>query len=183
MQFINNLKPRGRQIFIGLITAFIVLPIFYFAYQASNNSDPNKQGTYYDKNSGQTVTNNNQTPETYGVESARPTYLGTTQLFDIGVTKYQLLAIEEALYLFAKKQTAKPSEISVDVKSIAEVSYDPEAANPVNQTSFIFQLDRKTNYKVTLWYSGLGTAKISVETLKGEQLYASPELDGTKISE
>lgn len=183
MQFLSNLTDKQRQYLIISVTLLIVIPLFYFVYQASNNSDPNKKGTYFDKNSGQTVTNNNALPETYGVDPTTPTYLGITKLFDIGVTKYQLVALEQALFDFAKTVSDKPSELSVDINSISEVSYDSESDNPTSEVSFILQVDRKTKYKIRMHYSGLGTVKITASSLKDEQLYISSEVDGTEISE
>lgn len=183
MQFLNNLTDRQRQILIIGITAFIVLPFFYFVYQASSNNNPNKKGTYYDKNSGQTVVNDGSQPERYGVASNTPTYLGTTALFDIGVTKYQRVALEQALLSFAKTISDNPSELSIDTKSITAASYDPEADNPISETTFTLQVDRKTKYKVRMQYSGISNVKIIVSDMKDQQLFVSSEVDGSKINE
>ena len=183
MQFLNNLTDRQHQILIIGITVFIVLPFFYFIYQASSNNDPNKKGTYYDKNSGQTVVNDGAQPERYGVASDKPTYLGTTKLYDIGVTRYQLTALEQALLSFAKTVSDNPSELSIDTKTITSATYDPEADNPVSETTFILQVDRKTKYKVRMQYSGVSTVKIIVSDTKDQQLFVSSEIDGSKISE
>lgn len=183
MQSINNLNDKQKKILIISLSVFIILPLFYITYQASTGNNPNKKGVYYDKNSGQTVTNNGAQPETFGVGSETPTYLGTAELFKIGVTKYQLAALEKALFDFAKTVSNKPSELSIDVKTITPVAYDPEAENPVNETSYLLQVDRKTKYKIKMQYSGLGTVKIYASNLKGEQLFVSEEIDGTTISE
>ena len=183
MQFLNNLSERGRVLLIGIVTIFIFIPLCYFAYSLTNNNNPNNKGTYYDKGSGQTVINGNEQPETYGVPSDKPTYLGTTKLLDIGVTKYQLAAIEDELLSFAKTVADKPSELSIDGKSIAPVSYDPSSANPVSQTSFTLLLDRKKKYTVQLQYSGLSVARILVSPFKGAQIYDSGAKDGANLTE
>jgi len=183
MQFISNLSDRQRQYLVIGTTLFIVVPFFYFVYQLSNNTNPNKKGTYYDKSSGQTVINDNSLPETYGTDTSKPTYLGTTELLKVGVTKYQLRALEQTLFDFAKTVSNKPSELSVDTKSISSVSYNSDSDTSASEVTFTLQVDRKTKYKIKMQYYDLSVVKIIAYSLKDEQLYISSEIDGSKISE
>lgn len=183
MQSLNNLSPRGRVLLIGVVSVFILLPLFYFVYSATSNNNPNKPGTYYDKGSGETVTNNKQQPEDFGTDGSTVTYLGTAPLFDIGVTKFQLAATKKALLDFAKTTTDEPSEISINKESISAASYNPEVANSRSEVSFVIQVDRKTKYQIRLQYYDITKIQLYGGPLKADESFKSQEIDGSTITE
>lgn len=181
MQSLNNLSPRGRQILIGAITLFIVLPLFYVLYTATSNSDPRKQGTYYDKGSGETVTNTNQTPETFGTDGQNVTYLGVSDLLTVGVSKFQVNALKSALADYGNTRSPQAKEFSITTKTIEVAESSEESTS--DSVSFEIKVDRKDTYKATLRYFDLSSAQLTLKTKSGELIYTSKEIDGSTITE
>lgn len=180
MQSLNNLPPRGRQILIGAATTLIVLPLFYFLYVSTGNSDPNKKGTYYDKGSGETVTNTNQTPETYGTTGDNQTYLGIAELLTYGVSKYQVEALKSALTAYGKTRAPQASEYSIVSKSITVA--DPSEDSTDDIVTFDVLVNRKDTYKATMRYFNLSSIQLTLKTKGGEVIYTSKEIDGSNLS-
>lgn len=178
MQSLNNLSPRGRQIVIGVITALIIVPLFYILYVATSSSDPSNKGTYVDKGSGETVTNTNQTPETYGTDGNNQTYLGVSELLTVGVSKYQVVALKSALTAYGKTRTPEASEYSIAIKTIS-VTDNEDGDNTV---SFDVLVNRKDTYKATLRYFDLSSIQLTLKTKSGDLVFISKEIDGSTIS-
>lgn len=181
MQSLNNVSPRGRQILIGGITMLIILPLFYFVYNASSNSDPRKQGTYYDKGSGETVTNTNQTPETFGTDGQNVTFLGISDLLTVGVSKFQIAALKSALKDYGNTRSPEAKEFSITTKTI-EVAESSEDSTS-DSVDFEIKVDRKDTYKTTLRYFNLSSAQLTLKTKSGELIYISKEIDGSTLTE
>lgn len=177
MQSLNNLSPKGQRILIGVITAFIAIPLFYLAYNASNSSDPAKRGTYYDKGSGETVTNNNQTPETFGTDGVNITYLGIGELLDRGVTKYQVAALKSALKDYAKTRSPQALEFSITSKTI-EVTEDDSSRTML----FELRVDRKDTYKAKTRYFDISSMQLTITEKDGDLVYSSKDIDGSTLS-
>lgn len=179
MQSLNNLSPRGRQLLIGGLTLFIALPLMYFVYNATGTSDPTRKGTYYDKGSGETVTNNDQTPETFGTNGDNQTYLGTSELLPIGVSKYQIDALKSALTTYGKTRSPQASEYSVTTASIKVGERDPNDSDLVDTVVFDVLVNRKDTYKATLRYFNISSAQLTLRTKGGQIIFTSKEIDGS----
>ncbi len=180
MQSLNNLSPRGRQILIGAITLFIVLPIFYLLYSTTSNSDPRKQGTYYDKGSGETVTNTNQTPETFGTDGSNITFLGVSDLLTVGVSKFQVEALKSALKDYGKTRSPDAKEFSITTKTIEVADNNEEAS--YDTVTFEIKVDRKDTYIATMRYFDLSSIQLTLKTKKGDLVYASKDIDGSTLT-
>jgi len=182
MQSLNNLTPRGQKLLIGAVTIFIILPIFYLAYTTASDSDPSKKGSYYDKASGETVTNNNQTPETFGTDGNNQTYLGIADLLTIGVSQYQVTALKTALTDYGKTRTPQSQEYSVATKTISLDARDPEGKETADTVRFDVLVNRKDTYKATLRYFDITSIKLTLNAKNGELIYSSPTIDGSKTT-
>jgi hypothetical protein len=179
MQSLNNLSPKGQRILIGVVTALIAIPLFYVAYNVSTQSNPAQKGTYYDKGSGETVTNN-QSPETFGTDGTNITYLGLGTLLEKGITKYQIAAYKDALKTYALTRSPRALEFSITTDTIQT---RPGSSPGTQNMSFELRVDRKDTYKAEMRYFNISSIQLTITEKDGDPIYTSKEVDGSTLSE
>jgi len=187
---ILNFKSKKQIYIIVALLAVLVMLLLIFAGSRKNNQTGNVNSTeeYYDKNSGETVSNPaNRTPEKYGVIDEKPLYLGISKLLDKGVTFDQVEATKEALNRFSKSDNKNIKEFSLDIQSIDQII--PKATDPPDtKATMYFNLttDRTQTYKAKLEYFELTAIHLYVYDSRSNKLiYESGTLssDSAEVDE
>lgn len=95
------MDPVNKRIF-GIVAILAVIVFVIFAI-VSNRQKPSYTESVIDKDTGETLyTDPNKTPEQYGLNK-EPILLGTSVLFDNGVTQAQFAKAREALNTYSSK--------------------------------------------------------------------------------
>lgn len=172
MEFLR--QPR-TQIAIGLLV-FICLIIVVVLNVFSGD----KSGQYYDKPSGETVSDPSwKTKDNYATNDNQPIYLGFSTLLDYGMTQNQMTGVRYAFYQFAKKQNPPIKEVSIYVKEIQQIT-----ENGNQYLEFKVRTDRKTDYRARIEYTGLNAITLHLYDIKtNKEVFNSGSLNLPGVTE
>lgn len=176
MQSINK-KPL-----IILAVGITAVILFLFGLSRLTKQEPNEGlnanvTSYYDADSGQTVTDvKGKTPELAGGQTVGPTYLGFFELIDkASMTQDQLNGIQIAFNDYASKQKIK--EISLKVDTITVLPINPDEAKSV--VEFQVKFDRKpVYYKTSVESVGLSQLQVRLYDSSGALVFDSGIVNG-----
>jgi hypothetical protein len=174
-------KTKSRILAIAIISVFILVVISGLLLSSSSKKggfNPNS-GEYYDKNSGETVSNPpGKGPDTYGTASGAPIYLGVSSLLDSGLTYDQLTKVKYAFSNYFTQNKKTVHEVSVNVNSITHGPRRKFSSDPYSDL-FNVTFDRKDTYKVRIEYTGLDDVRLYLYNQKTDvQVYDSGVLNG-----
>ncbi len=176
-----NFRENGRTyLLIAVVTVLLIAPFVYLAVKKGNLSGKTSStGEYYDKNSGETVSNPaGKAPENFGGTADHPVYLGFSKLLDIGVSKYQLEALKYAFEQYGKSSNQSPKEVSLTVDSIHSTLHNPSDPNSKDTVTFDVTLDRKQAYKAKVEYSDITAVRLYLsDPQTGSLIYDSKIVD------
>lgn len=176
-----NVKENARTyILIGLVTLLLIAPFVFLAIRKSGQTKKaGSNGEYYDKNSGETISDpNGKTPENYGGNAEGPVYLGFSKLLDVGVSKFQLDAVKYAFEQFGQANNKTIREVSLTVDSLNVTPHDPKNSDSKDTAYFDVTLDRKENYKARVEYFDISAVRLYLTDPKtGKIVYDSKTID------
>jgi hypothetical protein len=149
-------------VFIAFIIIISIVYMVFWSGNASNNKAPIKDqssvNSYTDKGSGETVYNPpNQTPENYG--GAQISFLGFTDLINLGLTSDQLNSLESKFNDYSSKQSTPIKEISITTSSIKQ-SIDQNSGTIT--LTFIITIDRKSTLNAQVTYNGISNVSLTL---------------------
>ena len=163
-------------VFLVLLT--MVFSIFAFRHKP--NTSKIKPGSYYDKGSGETVSNPaGKTPETFGGTVDTPIFLGFDDLLTIGVSKLQLDAIKKAFDNYSKDGNKHIKEVSVTIASIKRVGPDRDSNEPGDIVTFDVTLDRKQTFKAKVESQSLTVSRLYLSDPNGKLVFDSYDIDAS----
>lgn len=183
MQFQNNHQDSGllakllnfKVVLVAVVLLLSFIMFGLFALENKVKNDPHAE--YYDKNSGETVSNpKDRTDELYNAMGQRPYFLGIQKLTDLGASKYHIASIEEAFYRYSGQRNYDIKEVSVVVDSIKYGSFDQQTAT--RNIDFDVQINRKDYYQASVYYNSIKSAKIILKK-DNKVIYQSDYIDTT----
>jgi len=170
-------KDRKQLLIIGgvvLVSALVVFGVVFLLGRYFGSSPDNESNTYYDSWSKQTVSNpHDQTPETYGRAASEPIFLGTADLLDYGVSKYQLDAFKYAITQYSIQHGNSVQEVSIKVDDITPLPRKDIPKGATTALEFDIKFNRKDIYKAKLVCSNIVTAQLYLYDTKGKEVYDS----------
>ena len=175
-------STKSKKPLVVLVIGIVVISLFIFLLSrvAKQNPDDGLNSnvtSYYDADSGQTVTDvKGKTPELDGGQTVGPTYLGFFELIDkASMTQDQLNGIQIAFDDYATKQKIK--EISLKVDTITVLPINPDEARSV--VEFQVKFDRKpVYYKTSVESTGLSQLQVRLYDSGGALVFDSGVVNG-----
>jgi hypothetical protein len=152
-------KTTNPRILAAVILGLMLLGIiFVLTKDATSSKKPVtnlNSGTYYDANSGETVSNpTGKGPDHYGVASKVPIYLGLSSLINFGVSNSQITLTQSAFLQYSKKNNNNIQEVSINSNSIQALTRDQDTSTSFVKFKVVF--NRTTTDTAQLDYSDSG---------------------------
>jgi len=172
---------KNRKVVIAIVV--VLVAIFGTIILANSNKKENNgnvkdvttgKDDYFDPNSRETISNPaGKTPENYGYDASAPTFFGTSNLLDYGVTTDQESDARFAIFQYFNGKKEKVSEVSVVIATISPVDRDRNSTSDRDTINFDIVVDRKTTYKVRMEYFDLSSIQLYMSDANGTQIYDS----------
>lgn len=178
----QSITTKQRILLVAGLLVLIGLIVFLVVRDKNNEELRPKVTTYYDADSGQTVTDiEGKSPEFSDADPEAPTFLGFQELLQNGMTQQQVDNVRSALTTYAKPNNVR--EISLKVSSISVKPRDSKNAIK-NVVEFEVKFDRKAvYYKVNSESTGITRTQVRLYDNTGALVHDSGILTGTKGSD
>ncbi len=169
---------RNRRVLILAAAIFVILVIVGLVLALRGGKKNSNR--YTDPFSHETVSNPpGKTPDTYGVPTGQPLFLGIDKLLDHGLTFEQLNALKDTFTAYAKTKTPPIQEISVDVDHIT-LQHNKSLPNAPFDMMFDVKFDRKDVVKAKVEYTDLIHIRLFLmDSASGKTIFDSASLDQT----
>ncbi len=190
MRFPNKLRalyedPAKRSLIQACaitLLALFVIGVLILLFQRSNKN-PGDTGRYYDRNSGEVVSDpTGKGPDTYGETDSQMIYLGFSKLTELGLTKYQLASLQACLQQYSATRQNNVKEVSISVNTIKQAALDKESTTGDLSLTFDLTINRTELYQAQLFTRSLTTAKLILKQ-GDKQILDSGFVDATEIKE
>jgi hypothetical protein len=129
------------------------------------------------KQNGKWLVNDDTSFDTQPTQPSRYdiNFQGTDNLTNIGITSFQLQAMEQGFFTFAPSVQT----VTINAKSMSNVSRD-DTTGEFSMT-FNVTLDNHPNYRASIVYSGLSTLRLVLNNPQGAQVFDSGDIDGSTL--
>ncbi|MDB5168793.1 MAG: hypothetical protein JWO41_149 [Candidatus Saccharibacteria bacterium] len=175
MESLNKLSARSKALIALVLFVGLIIMVVGLSHSGNKNKpavDP-KSGLYYDKNSGETVSNpSGKTPDTYGTTPTALTYLGFSRLLDYGLGSDQLTNVKYAFQDFSTKQNLRLTELSVGKDSVTA----GRTSSDDSYLDFTVLANRKTTYLARILYADDQSITLTISDTNHKTVYTSDTL-------
>lgn len=154
----QSTNKKKLLIIVGLIFIILIAAGIYFQSKDSKTKPPVLTGDYYDRNSGNDVSNPaDKTPDNFGSEYPDTAFIGFDQLLTAGMSSGQLDLVRKGLNEYNISDSKKYSQFSLTAGSIETFTEGDGGLN------FVMQADKAVNLSVEVTYPNLDSVSLTVK--------------------
>lgn len=154
---------RQRTIIIASIIGILIIALAVAGIMVKRPA-ANTSSTYYDKNSGDTVIENNQSQQGSDASLANSTiWLGFSTLLDRGLSPDQIQSIQTTIKKYALQQNSRFKEVSLTVASYRH-TLPKSIDDPTHVLAFDITVNRTDAYHVSVSYTDTQSCVTSLYT-------------------